>query len=43
MVDIDDDFSGEVQSRTMDVRFSLGFSPFRSDRLFLGFNYVHMD
>jgi hypothetical protein len=43
MVDPGDDFSGEIQSRTADVRFSLALAPFTSDRLLLGFNFVHLD
>lgn len=43
MVDSGDDFSGEIQSRTMDVRFSLAFSPMESGRLLLGINYIHLD
>ena len=43
MVDIDDDFSGEISSRTLDIRFSLAFSPTRSGRLLLGLTYIHLD
>ena len=43
MVDADDDFSGEIQSRTTDLRFSLAFSPLDSKRLLLGINYIHLD
>ena len=43
MVDSGDDFSGAIQSRTMDIRFSLAFSPMESGRLLLGINYVHLD
>lgn len=43
MVDSGDDFSGEIQSRTMDLRFSLAFSPIDSGRLLLGINYIHLD
>ena len=43
MVDAGDDFSGEIQSRTMDIRLSLGFSPLVSGRLLLGINYIHLD
>jgi hypothetical protein len=43
MVDADDDFSGEIESRTMDIRFSLALEPLKSERLLLGFNYIHLD
>lgn len=43
MVDTDDDFSGAIDSKTMDIRFSLALAPLDSKRLLLGFNYVHMD
>ena len=43
MVDTSGDFSGDVHSRTMDIRFSLAFSPMDSKRLLLGFNYIHLD
>ena len=43
MVDTDEDFSGAVESRTMDVRFSLALAPLNSNRLLLGFNYIHLD
>lgn len=43
MVDLGDDFSGEIESQTMDVRFSLAFAPFTSKRFLLGMNFVHLD
>lgn len=43
MVDIDDDFSGAIRSKTMDVRFSLALAPLDSRRLLLGVNYIHLD
>jgi hypothetical protein len=43
MVDLDDDFSGEVRSKTMDIRFSLAFSLLEKKRLLLGFSYIHLD
>lgn len=43
MVDVDDDFSGEIESRTTDIRFSLAMAPLKSKRLLLGFNYIHLD
>lgn len=43
MVDADDDFSGAIESRTMDVRFSLALAPLENKRLLLGFNFVHLD
>lgn len=43
MVDTDDDFSGAIDSKTMDIRFSLALAPLESKRLLLGFNYIHMD
>jgi hypothetical protein len=43
MVDLGDDFSGEIESQTMDVRFSLALAPFASNRFHLGINFVHLD
>ena len=43
MVDTDDDFSGAIDSKTMDIRFSLALAPLDSKRLLLGFNYIHLD
>lgn len=43
MVDSGDDFSGEIHSQTMDIRFSLAFSPIENGRLLLGINYIHLD
>ena len=43
MVDTDDDFSGAIESQTMDIRFSLALAPLDSKRLLLGFNYIHLD
>jgi len=43
MVDLGDDFSGEIESQTMDVRFSLALAPFASKRFLLGINFVHLD
>lgn len=43
MVDLGDDFSGEIESQTMDVRFSLALAPFTSKRFLLGMNFVHLD
>ena len=43
MVDADDDFSGTIESKTMDIRFSLGLAPLASERLLVGFNYIHLD
>jgi hypothetical protein len=43
MVDTDDDFSGEIDSRTMDIRFSLALAPFNNKQLLIGFNYIHLD
>jgi hypothetical protein len=43
MVDTDDDFSGAIESKTMDIRFSLALAPLNSKRFLLGFNYVHLD
>jgi hypothetical protein len=43
MVDMDDDFSGAIESQTMDIRFSLALVPLNSKRLLLGFNYIHLD
>jgi len=43
MVDLGDDFSGEIESQTMDVRFSLALAPFASKRFLLGMNFVHLD
>ena len=43
MVDADDDFSGAIDSKTMDVRFSLALAPLDNQRLLLGFNYIHLD
>lgn len=43
MVDLGDDFSGEIESQTMDVRFSLALAPFTSKRFLLGINFIHLD
>ena len=43
MVDTDGDFSGEIDSRTMDIRFSLALAPFDNKKLLIGFNYIHLD
>jgi len=43
MVDSDEDFSGTVESKTMDIRFSLALAPLDSKRLLVGFNYIHLD
>jgi len=43
MVDADEDFSGTIESKTMDIRFSLALAPFNSKRLLVGFNYIHLD
>lgn len=43
MVDTDEDFSGEIDSRTMDIRFSLAFAPFANKKLLFGLNYIHVD
>jgi len=43
MVDLGEDFSGEIESQTMDIRFSLALAPFTSKRFLLGINFVHLD
>ena len=43
MVDLGDDFSGEIESQTMDVRFSLALAPFTSKRFLIGMNFAHLD
>lgn len=43
MVDTDDNFSGAISSKTMDIRFSLALAPLDNKRLLLGFNYIHLD
>lgn len=43
MVDSDEDFSGAIESKTMDIRFSLALAPLNSKRLLVGFNYIHLD
>jgi len=43
MVDIDEEYAGAIDSRTMDLRFSLALQPFSSKRFLLGFNYIHLD
>ena len=43
MVDTEENFSGAIESKTTDIRFSLAFTPLESKRLLLGFNYVHLD
>ncbi len=43
MVDIDDDYSGAIESKTMDIRFSLALAPLNNKRLLLGFNFIHLD
>jgi len=43
MIDTDGDFSGEIDSRTMDIRFSLALAPFDNRQLLIGFSYIHLD
>ena len=43
MVDLGDDFSGEIESQTMDVRFSLALAPFTSKRFLIGMNFAYLD
>ena len=43
MVDIDEEYAGTIDSRTMDIRFSLALQPLSSKRFLVGFNYIHLD
>ncbi len=43
MVDPGEDFSGTIRSRTADIRFALALTPFDTERLLLGFNFIHLD
>jgi hypothetical protein len=42
MVDVGEDFSGKINSKTCDTRISLAFSPFRRKKLSFGFNYIFL-
>ncbi len=42
MVDVGEDFSGKINSKTCDTRISLAFSPLRNKKLSFGFNYIFL-
>ena len=42
MVDVGENFSGKINSKTCDTRISLAFSPFRNKKLSFGFNYIFL-
>ena len=42
MVGSGDDFSGSIRSQTMDIRFSVGLVPLKSNRFLLGANVKHI-
>ncbi len=42
MVDVGEDFSGRINSKTCDTRISLAFSPLRNKKLLFGFNYIFL-
>jgi len=42
MVDVGEDFSGKINSKTCDTRISGAFSPFSNKKLSFGFNYIFL-
>ena len=42
MVDVGEDFSGKINSKTCDTRISLAFSPPQNKKLSFGFNYIFL-
>jgi len=42
MVDVDENFSGKINSKTCDTRISVAFSPPQNKRLSFGFNYIFL-
>lgn len=42
MVDVGENFSGKINSKTCDTRISMAFSPLRNKKLSFGFNYIFL-
>jgi len=42
MVDVGDDFSGKINSKTCDTRISMAFTPLKNKKLSFGFNYIFL-
>ena len=42
MVDVGEDFSGKINSKTYDTRISAAFTPFPDKKLSFGFNYIFL-
>jgi hypothetical protein len=42
MVDVGENFSGRINSKTCDTRISMAFSPLQNKKLSFGFNYIFL-